>query len=235
MTGALSVSPDCIVFFIDETGHEELAEGHHVFGMGGCAALARDLDRLVRIPWRQIRRAVAGDENAPLHATDINARLTKEQQKLIGSFFTENEFRRIGVASTVNTKLVGEVELMTAVAKTLANRIVEIVRWSTSKSIAVIFEHNARLAKRLEEEFGSVGFSEDGKSIPVDWCFMDKGSDPALDVADFVANTMHGMAIAKLRGQNAHTRRDFEAVFKTKNPKHSSFMFIDKVEKQMRS
>jgi hypothetical protein len=61
---------------------------------------------------------------------------------------------------------------------------------------------------------------------------MDKGADPALDVADFIANTMHGMARAKLRGRAAHTRKDFEAVFKTKNPKLSSFMLIDKVESQ---
>jgi hypothetical protein len=221
-----------LVFFVDETGHEELAEGHHVFGLGGCAALGRDLDRLIQIPWKKIRKAVAGDENVALHATDLNAQLTAEQQKLIGSFFTDNEFARIGVASTTKTELVGEIELMTVVARTLANRIIEIVRWSTATSIAVVFESNNRIAKRLEAEFGPMGFSEDGKPIPVDWYFMDKGADPALDVADFIANTMHGMAIAKLRGRAAHTRKDFEAVFKTKNPKLSSFMFIDKVEKQ---
>jgi hypothetical protein len=220
-----------MVFFIDETGHEELAESHHVFGMGGCAALAQDLDRLIQSPWKRIRKAVAGDEEAPLHATELNAKLTPEQQALVGAFFTDNSFRRIGVASTVNTKLVGEIALMNAVALTLAKRIVEVVRWSPASSIAVIFEHGDRIAKKLEEILSSVGFWEDGKSIPVDWRFMDKGNDPSLDVADFIANTMHGMAIAKLQGRNAHTRKDFEAVFKTKEHKLSSFMFIDKVEK----
>jgi hypothetical protein len=219
------------VFFVDETGHEELAEGHRAFGFGGCAALGRDLDRLIRIPWKKIRSVVAGNEDTALHAADINAKLTGDQQKLIGSFFSDNEFARIGVASTSKAELVGEIELMTAVAKTFANRIVEIVRWSAARSIAVIFERNDRIAGRLKAEFGSIGFSEDGKPIPVDWYFMDKGADPALDVADFIANTMHGMAIAKLRGRAAHTRKDFEAAFKTKNAKLSSFMFIDKVEK----
>src|SRR4051794_4588225 len=152
---ALNVPSDCMVFFADETGHETLAEGHQAFGLGGCAALGRDLDRSIRIPWNAIRKSVAGDESVPLHATDLNAHLTGEQQKLIGSFFTDNDFRRIGIASTVETKLIGEIELITAVAKTLAKRIVEIVRWSTATSIAVIFEHNSRIAKRLEEEFGA--------------------------------------------------------------------------------
>jgi len=219
-----------MVFFIDETGHEELAEGHHVFGMGGCAALARDLDRLIRFPWRRIRKAVTGDEDTPLHATELNSTLTTEQQALIGSFFQDKNFRRVGVASTFKTKLVGEIDLMTVIANALAKRIVEIVRWSPAPSIAVIFECNDRIAKRLEEVLGPISFSEDGKPIPVEWCFMKKGGDPGLDVADFVANTMHGMALANLRGQDAYSRKDFKAVFRTKNPKHSSFIYIDKVE-----
>lgn len=158
MTGFLSVWPDCMVFFIDETGHEELAEGHHVFGMGGCAALARDLDRLIRFPWRRIRKAVTGDEDTPLHATELNSTLTTEQQALIGSFFQDKNFRRVGVASTFKTKLVGEIDLMTVIANALAKRIVEIVRWSSAPSIAVIFECNDRIAKRLEEVLGPISF-----------------------------------------------------------------------------
>jgi hypothetical protein len=46
----------CLAVFVDDTGHEALVAGHPVYGLGGCAALARDLDHVIRSPWREIRR-----------------------------------------------------------------------------------------------------------------------------------------------------------------------------------
>lgn len=44
----LQVGPNCLLFFIDETGHETFADKNYpVFGLGGCAInlLCRSNDR----------------------------------------------------------------------------------------------------------------------------------------------------------------------------------------------
>jgi hypothetical protein len=66
--GALTVADQSLVVFVDETGHEALAPGHPVYGLGGCAAMAGDLDRLIRHPWHEVRRKVMGSADTPLHA-----------------------------------------------------------------------------------------------------------------------------------------------------------------------
>ena len=40
----LSRGPGCLLVFIDETGHEKLASGHTVYGLGGCAVLGDGLE-----------------------------------------------------------------------------------------------------------------------------------------------------------------------------------------------
>ncbi len=57
----LRLPPSSLVVFVDDTGHETLPDGHVVYGLGGCAILDADLDRLIRISWRGIRRAILGD------------------------------------------------------------------------------------------------------------------------------------------------------------------------------
>jgi acetylornithine/N-succinyldiaminopimelate aminotransferase len=42
----LTLADDCLAVFVDDTGHEALVTGHPVYGLGGCAALARDLDSI---------------------------------------------------------------------------------------------------------------------------------------------------------------------------------------------
>ena len=66
------VLPDrCLAVFVDDTGHEALAPGHPVYGLGGCAVLGRDLVRLIWEPWKAIRKRVTGCPDTPLHAGDF--------------------------------------------------------------------------------------------------------------------------------------------------------------------
>jgi hypothetical protein len=52
---------------------EALVRGHPVYGLGGCAAMSRDLQRIVTEPWREIRKRVTYLRNVP-PATDEAAR-----------------------------------------------------------------------------------------------------------------------------------------------------------------
>ena len=64
----LNLPEKSLVVFIDDTGHEALVKGHPVYGLGGCAAMAHYLDRLVRHPWHEVLRKVAGSRDARRHA-----------------------------------------------------------------------------------------------------------------------------------------------------------------------
>lgn len=48
----LKLPNDCLAVFVDDTGHEALVAGHPVYGLGGCAVLAQDLESVIRSPWR---------------------------------------------------------------------------------------------------------------------------------------------------------------------------------------
>ena len=53
--------PDrCLAVFVDDTGHEEFAKGHQVYGLDGCAALGRDLECLIEGPWKESTEARCG-------------------------------------------------------------------------------------------------------------------------------------------------------------------------------
>ncbi len=68
----LTVQPNCLVFFVDETGHETFADPNFpVYGFGGCAALATKMDIEIRNPWRTMKDRHFGGAESPLHAGDI--------------------------------------------------------------------------------------------------------------------------------------------------------------------
>lgn len=60
----LSVPDRSLLVFVDDTGHEALVPGHSVYGLGGCAVLAADLERVIRHPWHEVRRRVRGSPSA---------------------------------------------------------------------------------------------------------------------------------------------------------------------------
>ena len=46
----LSVSDHSLLIFVDDTGHEALVPGHPIYGLGGCAIMAGDLERVIHHP-----------------------------------------------------------------------------------------------------------------------------------------------------------------------------------------
>jgi hypothetical protein len=102
----LALPHDCLVVFIDETGHELLSDPvQKVFGLGGCAILASRLENDLRAPWCKVREVVGGKANAQLHAAEITT-LTSEQIDEVSSFFRLHPFARFGAICSVETSLV---------------------------------------------------------------------------------------------------------------------------------
>lgn len=227
----LVLPPNSLAVFIDETGHEQLPNGHMVYGIGGCAVLEQDLERLLRAPWKAIRKALLGNEADQLHASAISRTLSGDKKALIGDFFKNTPFMRIAVAVTAKTIIPERMDRLRFMAPSLAQRILNVFKWTRAETISLIFESNERADLEINRAFGSIKIGEDGNEIPFKGYFMPKSvGDPALEIADFIMHAVHGLAYDIANGRDGYARRDFRAVFQTSDKKLSDFMLIEKVE-----
>ena len=79
----LQVGPNCLLFFIDETGHETSADKNYpVFGLGGCAINSSAAAAVVGEPWRAMKVAHFGGEDVPLHANELRNPTTEQLDTL---------------------------------------------------------------------------------------------------------------------------------------------------------
>ena len=225
----LTIPDDCLAFFVDDTGHELLNDHRQkVFGLGGCAVIGSNLDSFVRDPWRGVRLVVAGRTEAQLHAAELTTP-TVLQINAVSNFFKVNKFARFGAICSVETDPDHDVSPLFAVAQTLMNRVAEISKWQPFRSIEIVFEHSQRLAPKIEQVFGSFELFENGKEIPLGLNWMEKAaSEPALEVADFLANAIGTQVRHRLAGRPGYAK-NFEAFFHGIDPRLCSFMDVSRV------
>jgi hypothetical protein len=223
----LILPPGCLAAFTDDTGHEALVPDHPVYGLGGCAVMGRDIDRVIRQPWRKVRRAVTGSPDTPLHASEFSQTARRRDIEVVAEFFQQQPFARFGAIISVNTKLAQELGPVRTIAKTLQNRLVDIARWTTFKGLKVIFEASDRADPLIEEAFQDFKIEEDGNSIPVECYFMRKSAgEPALEVADFIMHAVGRQARQNLKQRGVFVP-DFKAVFHSVDRKLASFIEVD--------
>jgi Protein of unknown function (DUF3800) len=90
----LQVGPNCLLFFIDETGHETFADNNYpVFGLGGCAINSSSAAAVIAESWCAMKAAHFGGEDVPLYANDLRDPTT-EQLDALSKFFREQQFAR---------------------------------------------------------------------------------------------------------------------------------------------
>ena len=221
----------CLAVFADDTGHEALVPGHSIYGLGGCAVMENDLERLIREPWRELRNRIKGSPDEPLHASDFARGARMEDILAIAAFFRDQPFARIGSILSIQSALVPELGPVPTIAKTLQKRIVEIAQRTAFTELKIIFEHSDRANPLIQAAFNDFSLEENGRPIPVECYFMPKSAnEPALEVADFIMHAVGRQARHNLK-QHGGFVPDFEAVFQSVDQDLVSFIEINTVTK----
>jgi hypothetical protein len=92
--GEEHLSENTFVIALDDTGQEEFKDpNYQVFGLGGCAFLVRDYQRLIEIPWNYMCNRFFPENERPMHATNLKpSSLSSEQKGALKHFFEKFEF-----------------------------------------------------------------------------------------------------------------------------------------------
>jgi Protein of unknown function (DUF3800) len=224
----LFVQDRCLAAFVDDTGHEALVKGHPIYGLGGCATLGRDLERIVTRPWREVRRRVTGSPDTPLHANTFPSIAKPGDIQFAADFFRQ-PFWRFGAIFTEKTKL-ADLSLLQSMRMVLEKRLQQIVEGTLCKEVKVIFESSERADKLIVAAFQNLNFHRGWKRIPAECYFMPKSAAyPALEVADFVMHAIGRQARHDLKQRGSFVP-DFCAVFHSVGGKLVNFSEIESVE-----
>jgi hypothetical protein len=149
----LQVGPNCLLFLIDETGHETFADKNYpVFGLGGCATNSSSAAAVIAEPWRAMKAAHFG---CPLHANELR-NPTTEQLDALSKFFREQQFARPAVTMSKSAVLPTGKTPLEIITGSMINRYTDLLRRISPEPNEVAFLHEAsnRLDDAMEQHFG---------------------------------------------------------------------------------
>jgi hypothetical protein len=228
----LLVGPACLMFFVDETGHETFADDQYpVFGIGGCAILSSVADMEINEPWRQMKAKHFGGPDVPLHAAELRTP-TVAQLSALAAFFNDRTFARFAVTMSATTKIHDGSAPYDIAAGLLRNRFQDLLsRLSpVAQEVAFLHESSSRCDKLVERHFGGNVVQIEGRLVPVHKGLVHKSVGlPALEVADFIMHAAGRRALHLHRDARAAVQKDFAAVFHS-NPVWTSYIHATDVE-----
>ena len=235
--GTLDVPDSALIVGVDDTGNDLFAdERHPVFGLGGCAVLARDYFRYLDDPWCYMKDSYFGGRNQKLHASDLK-NPTAEQLHALDHFFTRFPFFRFAVMAAETLKNETLETNIHLVSFCVLERVAEFAKWSQPTEIIFIIERSQRIERDLLKHFSAYRFGNCEIEIRPRVLLASKevcGSP--VEVADFVIQSAGAQVRNRLRGfagiENI-ARKDFAAVFNKVDSKLVSYVeLLSAKEKQ---
>lgn len=216
-SGTLDVPDTALVVGIDDTGDESFANNDHpLFGLGGCAVLAKDYFRYLDDPWHELKEIFFGDRHVKLHASELNRPSTAQLQALAMFFKNLPFFRFATIASkTVENETIETIVHLVSVI--IMQQVASFATWVQPTEVVFIIENSQRIDKDLRKHFSAYRFGNGDIEIQPKVLLAKKDARAScVEVADFVIHPAGAQVRNRLRGfknSNNLIRKDFEAVF----------------------
>lgn len=224
---------DALVFALDDTGHEKLHQANGAcFGIGGCAFLVSDYQRLIEAPWNHMLQRSFPDTPRPVHAAEHFRNPTKEQLSALTDFFTRFGFFRLAV--TVSTKTTNSVDAdyIEIVATSVLQRVAEVASQVTFSRVLVLFEASERIDRQVMQALSGKKLQRGNREFEIELGIMPKSARAAaLEVADVIAHTAGGQARHRNKDNSQRVRPDFKDIFQTVDRRLVSIAEITRVRK----
>jgi len=227
----LQLQPTDLLVFIDETGHEELADARNpVFGFGAAGCIASAYRERVAEPWWSMKASAFGGRDQPLHAVEVERAVTPVQIQALKAFFETAAFFRLAAVLSDSTRVTGVINLYEAAAGALLRCVGCVLEREPAARVVLVFESSQRgdpLAKAFFPLAEVTRFANEcGESIPIFCARMTKADrEPGLEVADFIAHTS-GAQVRRDRQPGQPRRRDFDAIFNVVDGRLVEFMAL---------
>jgi len=216
-SGTLNVPDSALIVGIDDTGNESFVNSDHpLFGLGGCAVMAKDYFRYLDDPWHELKEIFFGDRHIKLHASELNSPSPAQLQALEMFFKNLPFFRFATIASkTVENETIETIVHLVSII--VMQQVASFAKWVQPTEIVFIIENSQRIDKDLRKHFGTYRFGNGEIEIQPKVLLAKKDVRAScVEVADFVIHPAGAQVRNRLRGfrdlKNL-IRKDFAAVF----------------------
>ena len=167
----------------------------------------------LKAKWREVRMAINGLPDAPLHASDITANPKPESFAALRAFFEGRYFFRVAATTTKRVELPPGMHPCVPVMGQLVVEIEALARLVRCERIWIILESSERADPVVKGHFGKLTSIDAVQTLPVEHRLMAKSAnEPGLEVADFIVSAASSEVQRHLRGKLGRAP-DFRDVF----------------------
>lgn len=198
--------------FVDESGDARLKDpNNRLFILSACITSGGSMNTVAQ-QWRDVRQALCGDPDKPVHFKDRqrrSLRKSRNREKLC-AFFDKADVGRLAVSMTERKGI----DLTDAHGRLVIRVVFERLLYEHSKlnprpynKLTVIFE-DSPMMRHVYQECRGLTFEVNKKEMPLQFYWITKRDNaPWMEIADGIAHTWAGVVRGDPRGDFNDRRR----------------------------